>query len=190
MYCTNDCIFTAAKINDRSFYDFVSPEDEANVRQWIDISKGWGISDSGHPCDSGFVFGSFKVSLNGRDSAQGWVSPSYVPRRCANVMTAIIGIHVSVGGEILMPLLLRRIMDPRKKMRFLLTPFSQRILMASLLSCEERSNSFSLVKRYCISSLIFGRSRIAMLGVGHVRVLSASVGSVYGCVVIVTVWEV
>jgi hypothetical protein len=71
MYCTNDCIIPAAKVYNRSFYDFVSARDEANVRQWIDVSKGWGVSDSGHPSDGGFVFGSFRMCLEGRNSAEG-----------------------------------------------------------------------------------------------------------------------
>ncbi|KAF8526092.1 hypothetical protein JB92DRAFT_2873302 [Gautieria morchelliformis] len=71
MYCTNDCILSAEKVFNRSFYDFVSPSDEANVRQWIDVSKGWGVSDMGTPSDGGFVFGSFKICIEGRDSAAG-----------------------------------------------------------------------------------------------------------------------
>lgn len=71
MYCTNDCIFNAAKLFNRSFYDFVSPAHEANVRQWIDVSKGWGVTDSGHPSDGGFVFGTFNICLEGRNSAEG-----------------------------------------------------------------------------------------------------------------------
>jgi hypothetical protein len=71
MYCTNDCILSAEKVFNRSFYDFVSPSDEANVRQWIDVSKGWGVSDLGTPSDGGFVFGSFTICIDGRDSAAG-----------------------------------------------------------------------------------------------------------------------
>lgn len=71
MYCTNNCIFDPLKLRNRSLYDFVHPEDEANVRQCIDVSKGWGVSDSGHPSDGGFVFGSFRTCLSGRDSSDG-----------------------------------------------------------------------------------------------------------------------
>ncbi|KAF8587596.1 hypothetical protein K439DRAFT_811587 [Ramaria rubella] len=71
LYCTNDCILPPATVNNRSLYDFVVPADEQNVRSWIDVSKGWGVSDSGHPSDGGFVFGSFRVCLAGRDSAAG-----------------------------------------------------------------------------------------------------------------------
>ena len=28
------------------------------MRPWIDVSKGWGVGDSGNPSDGGFVFGS------------------------------------------------------------------------------------------------------------------------------------
>lgn len=73
MYCTNNCIFDPAKVHRRSLYDFVHPDDEANVRQCIDVSKGWGVSDSGHPSDGGFVFGSFRACLSGRDSSNGSV---------------------------------------------------------------------------------------------------------------------
>lgn len=73
MFCTNDCILPAARITGRSFYDFVYPEDETNVRQWITTSKLWGVSDDGTPSDGGFVFGNFRMCLRGRNSAEGYV---------------------------------------------------------------------------------------------------------------------
>ena len=35
------------------------------MRLWIDVPKEWGVSNSGHPSDSGFVFGSFQIYLEG-----------------------------------------------------------------------------------------------------------------------------
>ena len=73
MYCTNDCIFPAAKVFNRCFYNFASPCDEVNVRQWINVSKGWCVCDSGHSSNGRFVFGSFRICLEGQNSVEGRV---------------------------------------------------------------------------------------------------------------------
>ena len=67
---TNELLIPGARLLKRSFFDFVVREDEANVRAWIEISKGWGVSESGLPSDSGFVFGRFRMCVQGRDSGE------------------------------------------------------------------------------------------------------------------------
>ncbi|KIJ53433.1 hypothetical protein M422DRAFT_42583 [Sphaerobolus stellatus SS14] len=71
MYCTNDCIIPPDRVRHRPFYDFVCIEDEPRVREWINAAKRWGVTDKGTPSDGGFVFGTFKMCLLGRVSAEG-----------------------------------------------------------------------------------------------------------------------
>lgn len=75
MYCTNDCIVPPERVRHRPFYDFVAPEDEPRVREWINAAKRWGVTDNGTPSDGGFVFGTFKMCLQGRSSAEGQGRP-------------------------------------------------------------------------------------------------------------------
>ncbi|KAF8527524.1 hypothetical protein BU17DRAFT_73932 [Hysterangium stoloniferum] len=69
--CTNDCFIPTERVLKRSFFDFVVPEDEAIVRRWIEVSKGWGVSDTGLPSDGGFVWCGFRMCLQGRHSGEG-----------------------------------------------------------------------------------------------------------------------
>ena len=43
----NDCIFPTRKVFNQHFYDFACPRDEVNMRQWINVSKGWGVRPHG-----------------------------------------------------------------------------------------------------------------------------------------------
>lgn len=67
MYCSNDLLITANKVENRPFFDFVSKKDEDNVRSFIDVVKGWGVNERGQPSDGGFGFGGFPLLPEGRD---------------------------------------------------------------------------------------------------------------------------
>jgi len=69
LYMTNDNIIQTMNAMERSFYDFVSRQDEALVQSWIDAIKGWGVNESGQPSDGGFGFGKFHLLPQGRDSS-------------------------------------------------------------------------------------------------------------------------
>lgn len=47
--CTNDLFFPVDAVLGRSFFDYVAEEQEALVRTWIDMVKGWGVNDRGQP---------------------------------------------------------------------------------------------------------------------------------------------
>ncbi|KIK69812.1 hypothetical protein GYMLUDRAFT_187197 [Collybiopsis luxurians FD-317 M1] len=67
LYMSNDLLITANSVEGRSFFDFVSKNDEGKVRTWIDTVKGWGVNERGQPSDGGFGFGKFNVLVDGRD---------------------------------------------------------------------------------------------------------------------------
>ncbi|KAH8104614.1 hypothetical protein BXZ70DRAFT_598855 [Cristinia sonorae] len=69
LYCANDSLLPTTKVMGRSFFDFVMAKDEAVVRNWIEVVKGWGVNERGQPSDGGFGFGKFAVCTEGRDSS-------------------------------------------------------------------------------------------------------------------------
>ncbi|KAE9403188.1 hypothetical protein BT96DRAFT_1017087 [Gymnopus androsaceus JB14] len=76
MYCSNDLLITANKVENRPFFDFVSKKDEDNVRSFIDVVKGWGVNERGQPSDGGFGFGGFPLLPEGRDYLHDQPTPS------------------------------------------------------------------------------------------------------------------
>ncbi|KAF4617800.1 hypothetical protein D9613_006187 [Agrocybe pediades] len=61
---------------DRSFFDYVHPQDEHIVKEWISCVKGWGVNEKGQPSDGGFGFGRFRLLALGRDSSSSSSSSS------------------------------------------------------------------------------------------------------------------
>jgi hypothetical protein len=67
-YCSNDYILETTRVLGRSFFDFVAPEDEEIVQQYITTVKTWGVNERGQPADGGFGYGKFAICPQGRDS--------------------------------------------------------------------------------------------------------------------------
>lgn len=65
----NDMLLHTTDLKNRSFFDFVSEEWEKDVRNSIEMVKGWGVNDRGQPSDGGFGYGGFALCLQGRDSS-------------------------------------------------------------------------------------------------------------------------
>jgi len=70
IYCSNDNFVSTIDAVGRSFFDFVSNGNEALVRAWIDMVKGWGVNERGQPSDGGFGYGKFVLCPRGRDSSE------------------------------------------------------------------------------------------------------------------------
>ncbi|KDQ62730.1 hypothetical protein JAAARDRAFT_190017 [Jaapia argillacea MUCL 33604] len=68
IYVSNDLLIPTTVAMGRSFYDFVTPQDEKKVRSWIDAVKSWGVNERGSPSDGGFGHGRFNACVSGRDS--------------------------------------------------------------------------------------------------------------------------
>ncbi|KII90935.1 hypothetical protein PLICRDRAFT_39514 [Plicaturopsis crispa FD-325 SS-3] len=68
VYCSNNDILDPTVAMNRSFFDFVTIEDEGLVRAWIEQVKTWGVNERGQPSDGGFGFGTFWACPTGRDS--------------------------------------------------------------------------------------------------------------------------
>ena len=56
-YVLHKWLLSTVKVFNWSFYDFVSLHDEMNVRQWIDVLKGWGMSNLGIQVMAGLCLG-------------------------------------------------------------------------------------------------------------------------------------
>ncbi|KIM54816.1 hypothetical protein SCLCIDRAFT_1221629 [Scleroderma citrinum Foug A] len=67
-YCSNDLFVETTTVMGRSFYDFVLPKNEHQVREWIDVIKAWGVNERGQPSNGGFGYGKFTLLPKGRDS--------------------------------------------------------------------------------------------------------------------------
>ena len=68
LFATNDYILPRNLVQNRSFFDFVQPTDDARVRKAIEAVKTWGVNESQQPSDGGFAFNRFHLCLKGRDS--------------------------------------------------------------------------------------------------------------------------
>lgn len=64
----NDMVLPITNIVGRHFFDFVSEEWEKDVRDCIEMVKGWGVNERGQPSDGGFGYGGFALCLQGRKS--------------------------------------------------------------------------------------------------------------------------
>jgi len=67
LHCTNSMILDAASCTGRSFFDFISEQDEGLVRNWINNIKG-NRAESGVTNDTGFGYGRFEIFPQGRQS--------------------------------------------------------------------------------------------------------------------------
>ncbi|KAF9016509.1 hypothetical protein BDZ89DRAFT_404765 [Hymenopellis radicata] len=78
LYCSNDLLIDSGDSLGRSFFDYVSRNSETNVRDWINLVKGWGVNETGQPSDGGFGFGKFALLKEARESEE--PSPEPLPR--------------------------------------------------------------------------------------------------------------
>jgi len=67
LFCTNSMILDAQSCTGRSFFDFVSEQDEGLVRNWINNIKGSRL-EAGVTADTGFGYGRFELFPQGRQS--------------------------------------------------------------------------------------------------------------------------
>ncbi|KAG8880383.1 hypothetical protein FRB98_005144 [Tulasnella sp. 332] len=67
LFCTNNMILDPQAVTNRSFFDFVSEQDEGLVRSWINNIKGSRI-EGGVTTDTGFGYGRFELCPQGRQS--------------------------------------------------------------------------------------------------------------------------
>ncbi|KAG8953852.1 hypothetical protein FRC04_001482 [Tulasnella sp. 424] len=67
LFCTNSMILDASACSGRSFFDFISEQDEGLVRNWINNIKGSRV-ESGVTTDTGFGYGRFELCPQGRQS--------------------------------------------------------------------------------------------------------------------------
>jgi len=67
LFCTNNLILDAETVKGRSFFDFVSEQDEGLVRSWINNIKGSRV-EGGVTTDTGFGYGRFELCPQGRQS--------------------------------------------------------------------------------------------------------------------------
>ncbi|KAG8894686.1 hypothetical protein FRB99_001051 [Tulasnella sp. 403] len=67
LFCTNSLVLDANLVRGRSFFDFVSEQDEGLVRSWINNIKGSRV-EGGVTTDTGFGYGRFELCPQGRQS--------------------------------------------------------------------------------------------------------------------------
>ncbi|KAG8962072.1 hypothetical protein FRC03_004611 [Tulasnella sp. 419] len=68
LFCATNNFLDAEMARGRSFYDFVTPDDEGHVRDWINKVKGGG-REGGVKSDGAFGYGAFVLCIRGRDSS-------------------------------------------------------------------------------------------------------------------------
>ncbi len=99
LYCSNDLLIDSGDSLGRSFFDYVSRNSETNVRDWINLVKGWGVNETGQPSDGGFGFGKFALLKEGRESEECVVPTLFWLRCCAHASVQTISRTVIADSE-------------------------------------------------------------------------------------------
>lgn len=95
-YCSNDLFVETTTVMGRSFYDFVLPKNEHQVREWIDVIKAWGVNERGQPSNGGFGYGKFTLLPKGRDSRYEVVTLCWC---CPLMVRPIRGERINDGAD-------------------------------------------------------------------------------------------